>query len=279
MKYLSQLAFLLTLLSASASAQVYIFLNGGYNTDAGGITIMGNRTSISQSANGVSEFTDTFEKIDASFGKGSVIAGGFSLYWSENISMEIAAEMLSGGSYTGTTTDKSYVNGILNNNYAYTTTWNFRSLNVLPSLVLRMPSGTVSPFVRIGGMLAFPDIDYQYTSSGGSTFKHDYSGGIGYGMTGALGASVRMIGGLEFWMDIHYASASWSPTKDEYTDMGGVKWNLELKDNFTETYRYVNSKRVPGQKYDVGPTIPLGYAGMSAGIRLVIGGSEPELPE
>lgn len=269
---------LLILMTGSAAAQTYVFVNGGYNTDVGGLTIIANRTSVYRSTSGSIEYTNSFEKIDASFGKGYVIAGGIGRHWNGLITTEIAAELHTGGSYTGTLMYEMYVDANEHGSYLYTTSWNYRSVNIVPSLLVRMAEGTVSPFVRIGAILSFPDIEYLAPSTN-EPITHVFSGNFGYGMIGAIGASVRSIGGTELWLDIHYASANWSPAKEEYTDADGVKKTFFLKDSYTEPPHLVNYGPTSTSLNKISRNIPMAYIGLSAGIRLMIGGSEPESPE
>ncbi len=278
MNLLIKIISLLILMTGSAAAQSYVFANGGYNMDVGGLTLMVNGTSDYRPSAYNIEVRSSFEKIDASFGGGRVIGGGVGRHWNALISTEIAAEMHFGGSYTGTITERYYVDANTHGSSQYPTTWTYSSWNIIPSLLVRMAASTVSPFVRIGAILSFQDIEYRGPLTNASN-AHVFSGSVGYGMIGAIGASVQSIGGTELWMDFHYASANWSPTKEEYTDLDGVKRIIYLKDSYTEPSYYVGAGSSSITSYELSRNFPMTYFGLNAGIRLNLGSSEPGMPE
>ena len=240
--------FFLFFLSNISFSQGYVKLGGGYNLDFNSVYFGSSSTTSGTVTN--------YEAVNGSFGKGVNIAGAFGYNFSSGLGLELGLiyklpqefeekdQFSAGDSRTSTTTGSYF--------------------GFAPTFVVSAPSKNVTPFAKLGLLIALPSVEgesiYNPGSSGGtaSTEKVVFSSGVDFGLTGGAGILVPLSSNVDFIAELDFVSFTWKPAEVEYTDAQGLTTTYKLEDERSSTD--INTRRPE--------FLPFSSVGLNVGIQI-----------
>jgi hypothetical protein len=203
--------FLIVVLSSViAYSQTYVSLGVGY-----GISSASEIINTKATVNGE-------QNVYGTFGSGLNIEGAIGNMMNENFGLELGISYKSGSSIAGT--NETSRTPLL---VTYDTKNYGSYFGINPSVVLSTKISSIAPYAKFGFILAFPSATREENETGNAT-KYEFSGGIAFGYTGAVGVKFGA-DKVQFFAELGLTSLSWAPTKLKYTTPRGST-EIDLKD-------------------------------------------------
>jgi hypothetical protein len=217
------LVVVLLLNSLTIAQTVYVKAGGGYNfgfpAQRVGEDYMDPIIWLLNS----SSIDDTRGIIFGTLGKGASAEGAFGVnLFGKTFGIELGVGYLMGSSNASyKAPDEGYYRAYGNK------TVESKVLSFMPSFVVSSELQPFTVYARAGAVLAIPEFKqttqdtYEYSglpqSSSSSTERvYEYSGSMGLGINGTLGAIVEIIG-INFFVEGSYTNLTWAPTKRVFT--------------------------------------------------------------
>jgi len=199
-KYLYVLLTLSLIISSLSFGQTFhININGGYSFPASSSIIGVTRTWDNNTM-------ETDKNIYGSYGRGVNIEGAVEMMISENIGIELGVLNNFGSTYEISTSYKSINNSILFETEKFSS--HYWGIN--PAVTISSKINVLTPYIKFGVLMGFPELKRVYWDEWATSF--DYSGGMSFGYTGALGVSLGR-GWGKFLCEVKIISMVWNPTK------------------------------------------------------------------
>jgi hypothetical protein len=174
----------------------------------------------------------------------------------ENFGLELGLSYKSGASMAGTDAASRSPFLVTYDNKVY---GSYFGIN--PSVVISAKISSLVPYAKFGVILAFPSATWEETFPT-FTDKEEFSGGLAFGYTGAVGVKFGA-DRLQFFAELGLTSLSWAPTKVKYTSQNGST-EVDLKDETpAPTSGTITSQRLSAM-------IPFSNIGLNVGVRLVL---------
>jgi hypothetical protein len=237
--------FLIVVLSSVISySQTYVSLGVGY-----GISSASEIINTKATVNGE-------QNVYGTLGSGLNIEGAVGNMLNENFGLELGLSYKSGSSIDGTDAISRSPYLVTYDNKVY---GSYFGIN--PAVVLSAKIGSVAPYAKFGFILAFPSATWEETYPS-YTDKAEYSGGMAFGYTGAVGVKFGA-DKLQFFAELGLTSLSWAPTKVKYSSQNSST-EVDLKD---ETPAYT-SGTVTSER--LSQMIPFSNIGLNVGARLAL---------
>jgi len=226
------LAFLLFILFNLNSFSQQFYLTGnmsysiGMNGQKGWLSNY-TRESVVDPANGIDHYSSSDEEVPLSLGKGFDLGVGVGYMFNDKIGVEIDLNYLIGAEVKSSS--KSKRTYIYNNNVRVSDDYSnydvsMKMWRVMPSLVLRPGFEKFNPFLKMGVVLGFGEMNWnelrvtKETNIGGTTedkwgSKTVYSGGMSFGFHSALGVDFSLSEKLSLTTEVSYIGLSFVPKK------------------------------------------------------------------
>jgi hypothetical protein len=205
---------------AGFGQKLYFGLTGGYGFPVAGMELGTNSTYSST----ISSPIYTNENVRGSLGKG-VNAGGYIGYMlNENFGVETGVNYLFSASVK-TTYSMSYPDPTMPISYTEEYKMRARMLRITPALRMTTGSGSLKPYMRAGMVIGlagkmFVEGRDTHTDTGLSSVREieaEFSGGVSFGIHGALGATFALSDHLSLFGEISGFGQSHAMTKGKYT--------------------------------------------------------------
>jgi opacity protein-like surface antigen len=262
------------------SQGAYLKLGAGYQISSNPSFGM---STVSNTNSGFTTTTYTTENIG--LGKGIHFGGGFGYFFNSNIGAEIGINYLLGGKneFTEERTNLNMSNFFSKSNSEIYT----RMLFVNPSIVLKIPFSTVSPYARLGLVMGFGHYLSERnisTTSGNNTTteytKNKTSGGMAWGANAAFGVDYPLSNQFGLFGEVCINTINYKPKKTETIEArlnGNDILNtfstsekiIEYEDKYTEVES--NNPANPNEPSKFGRiNLPLSNLSFQVGIRIRI---------
>lgn len=234
---------LVVLLTSGLSfSQFYVKLGGGYNLGLNPAQLGTNSTG------GTSEVT-SYEAVNGSFGEGINFSGALGYGFASNLGLELdviyklSTEFEEKDQYGSET---------------YTTTMNGSFLAFAPTFLVSAPSQNVSPYAKIGLLVAIPASDYEFVDNEGNTGKATFNGGIEFGLAGGAGILVPISSQIDIFAEVDFVTFNWKPDEVEVTNPDGDTETYKFEDEWTS-----DDDNTEGPYY-----IPFSNVGLNVGVQI-----------
>jgi len=236
------IALIVLMASGLSFSQFYVKLGGGYNLGLNPDNLGANSTG------GTSEVT-SYEAVNGSFGEGINFSGVLGYELASNLGLELDViyklstefeEKDQYGSETSTTTMKGSF------------------LAFAPTFVVSAPSQNVSPYAKIGLLIAIPTTEYEFVDNEGNTGKATFNGGVEFGLAGGAGILVPISSKIDFYAEVDFVSFNWKPDEVEVTDPDGETETFKFEDEWTS-----DDDNTEGPWY-----IPFSNVGLNVGVQI-----------
>jgi hypothetical protein len=235
------------IVSNAYSQSVYVKLGGGYG--------LGLATEIMYDA-GISP---AFDYKYGSYGEGINIQGGLGYNINPNVAFELAGSYTMGKKFEYT--------------YSDITSYNYKkyanTISIMPSAIIKAPMKNITPYLRLGMVIAIPSKFLEVTETGfgaqTGTYKEKESGGLGLGVQGAGGVNFKASKQLCFFAEIFAIGMNYGPGKRENTEnYTGVA--LEPTITYSESGTYTS-----GSSTQSTPHYSFSSFGMNVGLTYTFG--------
>jgi opacity protein-like surface antigen len=288
MRSLSQSLLIILILFGAAplfSQGLYISAGGGWNFSTSARQITFNATPSGDNTK--------YEGVHGTFGRGGNAGVSIGYDYSQNLGLDLNFSYLFGAKTTG---ESSYSSGKYSD--LNTETLSARMLRINPRLVISHPCGRVEPYVQFGAVFGKGKVTYEeeWTSTntdpweGGTTTntgydKWEYSGGWGIGVSGAIGANLKLSDNMSIFGEINTINMAYAPKmahrlestfngQDQLPDFSTSQKEIEFVESYTSGS---GSENEPDE--DLKIYMPFGSVGINAGIKInFTGGSEEGVP-
>src|SRR4030095_6851864 len=227
----------------------YVKISGGFGTGASTDLLTPN----------VSQDSSMILGQYGSYGEGFVPALGFGYFFNNYVGLEITGTYLIGKKFEHvhteddvTETHKKWGDGLL----------------ISPSLMVKAPMKSITPYVRFGGVLGLVKVKEEETESGtgaktGSN-KTEHNGSTALGFNGALGIMFKAGKTINIFAEIFGMGMAYGPEKRENTET----FAGETPD---ETITYEEEFPINSALTELRPHFPFSNFGLSVGITLNFG--------
>ncbi len=227
------------LLSSNASAQgAYVNVGAGFGFGDG--SMQGTNSMLSE-VDGVTT-QDTETAVFGSLGSGINFGAGFGYMFNENFGAELGVNYLIGRQFI-TTSEENETNTVAGSGGggSITTTINGKDtdamsanlLRINPSFVLVGNGDKIRPYAKFGVMLGFGKAMATSTETGSysdgtntGTYEDvttlEWSGGIGFGFSGAIGASYSLSDNMSLFAEMNMNNMSLAPSSLVITGSTGT---------------------------------------------------------
>jgi hypothetical protein len=215
-------------LSAQTKKGLFFSLNTGYNFKTSTATgIISNITN--------QQATAKQENINLSLGKGLNFGGSVGYMFNKNIGTELGINYLIG--------DKTAYTGSSFNASIYESNISGRMLQFKPTLIIALGMEKIDPYAKFGLLIGSGKIKNEEvgrSSTGNSTYKSTYNGGVAFGFDSAIGLLFTLNPKVSLFTELNMVNTSYAPTKGKITEatINGVDQlpNISTNIEFYDTY-------------------------------------------
>ena len=222
------------LTSISTIAQkVYVDVNVGYALPLkGGIDRASTTTTTYYNEQtGESNRSENYKSINSSLGKGLNFGGSIGYMFNKNIGFELGLNYILGAAIKmediSNDTYIDFTGATQKNTSNYTSSTSSNMFQIAPTLVLSTGFEKFNPYAKFGFVMGFGKVTSQSESTatnwGNSNRISEYSGGMGFGFTGSIGADYALNEKVSLFSELKFMSFSYAPKKGiitKYTQDG-----------------------------------------------------------
>jgi len=231
---------LFMLSSISFSQGYYAKLGGGYNLSF-------NSDNFGTSSSG--DENRNYEAVNGSLGEGINFAGAFGYNFPSNVGVEL-------GFIYKLPQEFEEIDQFMQETYTSTIKGSFFAF--VPTFVISAPSKNVTPFAKLGLLVAIPSTEVQEVDSDGDTEKATFQSGVDFGLTGGAGILVPISTTIDFFVEVDFISFTWKPAEVEVTESDGTTRTIKFEDEWTS-----NDENTQGPYF-----LPFSNVGLNIGIQI-----------
>jgi len=256
--------FLFGVLDAAYGQKLYTSLSVGYGFKSGASNIEGFSNRYQTAS------TDTEEQLKISLGQGFNAEGIVGYSFNDNMSGELGISYLLGASHSATDNDQTQPR---------TRTYDLKSkmLRLSPTMVFSSKVGSVSPYFKLGVVVGFGKINYDFNENDAGTIEKqewEFKEGTSFGLKAGAGIEFPLSDKMSFFSELMIINQSYAPERGEMKvfTINGVDElpGQPVKDrtiNFVDNIDY--NKNIPDSQPDeaLRQYFPFGSINLQAGIK------------
>ena len=218
------------LTSISTIAQkVYVDVNVGYALPLkGGVDgASTTTTTYYNEQTGERNQSETYKSINSSLGKGLNFGGSVGYMFNKNLGFELGLNYILGAAIkTEDIRNETYIDftgATQKSSSIYTSSTSSNMFQIAPTLVLSTGFEKFNPYAKFGFVMGFgkvtTEIESTSTNWGNSNGIYEFSGGMGFGFTGSIGAEYALNEKVSLFSELKFMSFSYAPKKGIVTKL------------------------------------------------------------